>query len=277
MGNKLKVLLYIFMAIVISCTCFPLIYAIGGSFKSLEDFLVGGLVIIPQKLHFENYVTAWEQANFSRYTLNSIVFAGASVIGTIITTTMAGYTLSRSEFPGNKLIIGIFGFMLFLLEAVTLYPIFLLCKNLGLLNSVWGMIITQVAAGQPLYAIIVMGYCNGISKQIDEAARIDGASFFRIYYQIIFPMIKPIIATVAILQFREAWNSFMRPLAFSLSRPEIRPLTVGVVMLKDQGEGVTAWNLMMAGTVLSIIPILIVYLFMNRYFIAGITQGSVKG
>ncbi len=275
--HKLKIALYIFLGIILVFICFPIVYAIGGSFKSLEDFLVGGLTIFPEKYHFENYITAWKQANFSRYTMNSIVFAGVSVIGTIITASMTGYTLSRSDFPGKKLLMSTFGFMLFLLGAVTLYPIFLLSKHLGLLNSIWGMVIAQVAASQPFFCILIMGYCDGISKEIDESARMDGASFFKTYYHIIFPIIKPIIATVAILQFRDAWNNFMMPLAFSLSKPQIRPLTVGVVMLKDQGEGVSAWNLMMAGTVLSIVPILIVYLFMNRYFIEGITQGAIKG
>lgn len=274
---KLKIPLYIFLGIIIIFICFPIVYAIGGSFKSLEGFLVGGLTIFPKEFHFENYFTAWKQANFSRYTLNSIVFSGVSVIGTLITASMTGYTLSRSNFPGKKFLMGTFGFMLFLLGAVTLYPIFILCKHLGLLNSIWGMVIAQVAASQPFFCIIIMSYCEGISKEIDESARIDGASFFKTYCHIIFPIIKPIIATVAILQFRDAWNNFMMPLAFSLSKPQIRPLTVGVVMLKDQGEGVSAWNLMMAGTVLSIVPILVVYMFLNRYFIEGITEGAVKG
>lgn len=139
------------------------------------------------------------------------------------------------------------------------------------------MVITQIATAQPFYCILVMGYCNGISKEIDEAATIDGASFFKVYTTILMPIMKPILATTGILAFRDTWNNYMMPLAFTLSRSELRPLTVGVVLLKDQGDGVAAWSTMLAGTVMSIVPILIVYLFLNRYFIEGITAGAIKG
>ncbi|MDF2921853.1 MAG: binding-protein-dependent transport system inner rane component [Paenibacillaceae bacterium] len=271
------VIIYAALTLVLIGIAFPIVYAVGGSFKTTEDFLLGGTRIFPEVFQFDNYVKAWNQANFARYTFNSIFFAGMSVIGTVITASMAGYTLSRSNFPGKKFILSTFGFMLFMLGAVTLFPIFLICKELGLLNSLWGMVIAQVASAQPFFCILIMGYCEGITKEIDECARIDGASFFKIYTSIIMPIITPILATAGILAFRDAWNNYMMPLAFTLSRPDLRTLTVGVVLLKDQGEGVAAWNIMMAGTVMSILPILIVYLFLNRYFIEGLTSGAVKG
>lgn len=272
------ILIYLFLICITIGIIFPLIYAIGGSFKSVEEFLQGGIHLFPVKgFSLDNYKTAWEQANFGKYTLNSVIFTCATVIFTVITTSMTGYVLSRADFRGKKLLLGIIGFMIFLLGAVTIYPIFELSRRLGLLNSIWGMTIAQVAASQAFFVVLVMGYCDGISKTIDEAALIDGTSFFQTFYLVILPIIKPILATVGLLAFRDAWNSFMMPLAFTLSKPELRPLTVGVVMLKDQGDGVTAWNLMLAGTVMALIPILVVYLFMNKYFIEGITEGAVKG
>ena len=271
------ILLYALLAVIIFLLVFPLVYAVGGSFKSTEEFLLGGLKIFPETWRPENYMKAWKQANFARYTLNSVFFAVASVIGIIITSSMTGYAMSRCDFPGKKLLTGTFGFMMFLIGAVTLFPIFQLCRKLGLLDSIWGMVITQIATAQPFYCILVMGYCNGISKEIDEAATIDGASFFKVYTTILMPIMKPILATTGILAFRDTWNNYMMPLAFTLSRSELRPLTVGVVLLKDQGDGVAAWSTMLAGTVMSIVPILIVYLFLNRYFIEGITAGAIKG
>ncbi len=270
-------LLYAGLVIIICLLVFPLIYAVGGSFKSTEEFLLGGMKVFPETWHPENYGKAWKQANFARYTFNSVFFAAASVLGIMITTSMTGYTMSRCNFPGKNLLAGTFGFMMFLIGAVTLFPIFQLCRKLGLLDSVWGMVITQVATAQPFFCILVLGYCNGISKEIDEAAIIDGASFFKVYTTIMLPIMKPILATTGILAFRDAWNNYMMPLAFTLSRSELRPLTVGVVLLKDQGDGVAAWSTMLAGTVMSIAPILVVYLFLNRYFIEGITAGAVKG
>lgn len=271
------ILLYALLAVIIFLLVFPLVYAVGGSFKSTEEFLLGGLKIFPETWRPENYMKAWKQANFARYTLNSVFFAVASVIGIIITSSMTGYAMSRCDFPGKKLLTGTFGFMMFLIGAVTLFPIFQLCRKLGLLDSIWGMVITQIATAQPFYCILVMGYCNGISKEIDEAATIDGASFFKVYTTILMPIMKPILATTGILAFRDTWNNYMMPLAFTLSRSELRPLTVGVVLLKDQGDGVAAWSTMLAGTVMSIVPILIVYLFLSRYFIEGITAGAIKG
>ena len=271
------ILLYALLAVIIFLLVFPLVYAVGGSFKSTEEFLLGGLKIFPETWRPENYMKAWKQANFARYTLNSVFFAVASVIGIIITSSMTGYAMSRCDFPGKKLLTGTFGFMMFLIGAVTLFPISQLCRKLGLLDSIWGMVITQFATAQPFYCILVMGYCNGISKEIDEAATIDGASFFKVYTTILMPIMKPILATTGILAFRDTWNNYMMPLAFTLSRSELRPLTVGVVLLKDQGDGVAAWSTMLAGTVMSIVPILIVYLFLNRYFIEGITAGAIKG
>ncbi len=272
------IVIYAFLIIATILTLYPLFYAIGGSFKSLEEFLQGGMNLFPrQGGTIDNYITAWKQAKFGIYTVNSILFTVGSVILTVATTAMTGFVLSRADFVGKKLLIGLLGFMIFLLGAVTIYPIFRISRALGLLNSLWGMIIAQVAAAQPLFVMLVMGYCDGISKEIDEAATIDGASFFQIFAVIIFPIIKPILATVGLLAFRDAWNSFMLPLAFTIAKPELRPLTVGVVMLKDQGDGVTAWNLMLAGTIMALVPILVVYLFMNKYFIEGLTDGAVKG
>jgi ABC-type glycerol-3-phosphate transport system permease component len=124
---------------------------------------------------------------------------------------------------------------------------------------------------------LMTNYCDGISREIYEAARIDGCGFFKTYLRIIMPVIKPIIATVGLLEFKNAWNNYLIPLAFTLSNKAIRPLTVGVISLRDSNEGISSWNLMVAGAVMSIVPILIVYIFMNRFFIAGMTEGAVKG
>jgi raffinose/stachyose/melibiose transport system permease protein len=276
-GKLTVVIIYILLAIGMILVGFPLLYAFGGSFKSTLEFLSGGANILPRVWRWQNYVDAWKLANFGLYTFNSISVAALSVIGVIFTTSTTGYVLSRASFPGKKLIIGAFGFTLFITGVVTLFPIFKICKDLHLINSLWGLILAQIAVVQPVYSILAMSYVNGISKEIDESARIDGCSFFRIYWNIIFPIIKPIIATIALLTFRDAWNNFMMPLAFTLSKPQLRTLTVGVVQLRDQGEGISSWNLMIAGVVMSLAPIMVVYLFLNRFFITGITEGSIKG
>ena len=271
-------LIYSFLISLLVYVLFPIIYAFFGSFKSVEEFLRGGVQIIPRVWRYQNYVEAILKVNFGIYTINSMIFALASVLGILITTTMTGYILARKDFPGKKMMLGSFGAALFLTGATTLFPVVIICKYLGLLNSILGMIVVQIAWSQPIYAILAMGYCSGISKSIDESAMLDGCNSFQIYWKVIMPIIKPINATIALLSFREAWNAFMLPLAFTLTKPELRTLAVGIVNLKDGGgEGVSAWNLMIAGTVISILPIIIVYLTMNKYFLSGLAEGAVKG
>ncbi len=279
MARKLgRFLLYFFLMVILVYMLFPIVYAFFGSFKSVEEFLQGGVQMIPRVWRYQNYIEAIIKVNFGVYTLNSVIFSLASVFGILVTTTMAGYILARKVFIGKKLMLGLFGAALFLTGATTLFPVVIICKYLGLLNSIIGMTIVQVAWSQPMYSILAMGYCSGISKSLDESAMLDGCNSFQIYWKVIMPIMKPINATIALLSFREAWNAFMLPLAFTLTKPDLRTLAVGIVNLKDGGgEGVTAWNLMIAGTVISILPMIIVYLSMNKYFLSGLSEGAVKG
>ena len=125
---------------------------------------------------------------------------------------------------------------------------------------------------------ITRSYIRTISTEIDDAAKIDGCSFFGIYRRVIFPLLKPLISTIAILEFRAAWNDYLLPLVFTLSDKNRQPLIVAVIKLKSTaGEGAAAWNLMLAGSSIALIPMIIVYLIFNRYFISGLTAGAVKG
>ena len=118
---------------------------------------------------------------------------------------------------------------------------------------------------------------NSVPKELDEAARIDGCSFFQTYYRVIIPMLKPVMATIAILSFRQGWNEYIMPRVFTMTNENLRPLTVGVNMLKNAGDGAAAWNIMFAGATIAIIPILIVFVCFSRYFMGGLTSGAVKG
>ena len=118
---------------------------------------------------------------------------------------------------------------------------------------------------------------NTVPKELDEAAKIDGCTFFQTFYKIILPVLKPILATVALLSFRGGWNEYILPLVFTMTDASKRPLTVGVTMLKNAGDGAAAWNIMFAGATIAIVPILVIYIFASKYFINGMTAGAVKG
>jgi len=272
-----RVLCYLVLIFMTMFSAFPLIYAFFGSFKSSVEFLNGGANILPSKWDLTIYATAWEEANFAKYTFNSLFISSMTVLLTLLVGSMAGYVLARTSFRAKTALVGLLGLVMFIPNVVLIFPIFKMCRNLKLMGSIWSIIITQTSSGLPFLVILIQSYMVSISREIDEAAEMDGCSFFRLFYSIILPLSKPIMATVALFAFKNAWNSYLLPLALSLSKPEIRPLTVGVLALKDMGEGISAWNIMIAGSVLAVFPMVIVYLFMNRFFIEGITAGSVKG
>ena len=271
-------LLFVFLVLVAATTLYPLLYVIFGSFKTNHELLIGGIDLLPKVFVLDNYIEAWEKANFGRYTINSIVISLGVMILSVAVTSMAAYVLSRKEFRGKNLIYNtLIAFTFINVGSVSLRPLFELAVDLNMHTSLWSVIIIVTGMGQATYIFLIRGFMLSVPKELDEAAEIDGCSFFQIYYRIILPVLKPILATVALLSFRAGWNEYIIPLVFTMSNELMRPLTVGVVMLQNSGNGAAAWNIMFAGSALSIIPIVVVYLFLNKYFVSGLTAGAVKG
>jgi multiple sugar transport system permease protein len=185
---------------------------------------------------------------------------------------------SRGRFYGKQfLYYMILSSMFVSLGSLTLYPLLMIAKVVNMNRSLWGVIIIRIFAVNTTNVFISRGFIDSIPREIDEAAKVDGCSFFRIFLHIIAPLCKPVIATVGILTFRSSWNDYLLPMVFTLSNPNRMPLVVGVINLKSSGEAASSWNLMLAGTALSMIPMIVIYIAFNRYFIDGLTSGSVKG
>lgn len=273
-----KSLCYAVLIFVLIFALFPVFYTLMSSFKSDKELLTAGNRIIPRTFVFSNYVKAWKMANFAQYTANSVFMSFFIVIGTVVTTTISGYVFARGRFPGKQfLFYMILSSMFVSLGSLTLYPLLMITKSMHLNKSLWGVIIIRMFGMNTTNLFITKGFIESIPKEIDEAAKIDGCSFFQIFIRIIAPLCKPVIATVGILSFRGSWNDYLLPLVFTLSNPDRMPLVVGVMNLKNSGEAASSWGLMFAGTTISILPMIIVYLCFNRYFIEGLTSGSVKG
>ncbi len=271
-----------FLALLFLCalfvfTIFPVVYSVLASFKTNSEVITSNSMI-PSAFRLDNYTKAWSIAKFDIYTWNSIYMSFFVVVGTIVTSTMAGYVFSRGEFPGKKLIFAVITATMFIsVGSLYLYPQLMMAKRLHLSKSLWGVIIINIFSINVTQLYLSRSYINSISREIDEAAKIDGCGFFRIYRSIIFPLIKPLIATIGLLSFMNSWNDYLLPMIFTLGRPANQPLIVGIVSLKSSGEAASSWNLMLAGTTMSMVPILVVYLFLNKYFISGLTSGAVKG
>lgn len=282
MGKYLKYvskpLIYMFLLVVFVVSVFPVIYIILASFKSNAEILTSGAKLLPEKFMTENYVKAWNLANFKLYTWNSLYMTFFIVIGSIITSTTLAYVLDRGVFAGKKFISAMLLSTMFIsLGTSSLFPQLQVAKLFGLHTSLWGVIVIRVLGINVTQVFVARGYMTTISKEIDEAAKIDGCGFIRIYWNIIFPLLKPLVATIGLLSFRAAWNDYMLPMVFTLAKPDKAPLVVGVVNLRNSGEAASSWNLMLAGTTIAVVPMLTVYLFLNRYFIEGLTSGAVKG
>ncbi len=270
---------YLFLLLLAAFILYPLLYVVLGSFKENQELLLGGSNLIPKKFVVQNYIDAWNGANFSQYTFNSIFLSFFVMLGVVIVSSMAGYCFARKKFPGKNLIYGtLIAFMFVSIGSVSLRPLFEVAMSVNMHKSLWGVIFITIGTTQSSNIFLVRGYINSIPKEVDEAAYIDGCSFFSIYWRILMPLMVPILATISLLAFRAGWNQYMLPYVFTMSNPSLRPLTVGVVQLQNSLDGAAAnWNIMFAGASMAIVPIVTLYAFTSRYFISGLTSGAVKG
>jgi raffinose/stachyose/melibiose transport system permease protein len=252
---------------------YPLFWAVGSSLKSNDDFFGRGLNPIPQNFMWSNYLQAWREASFGRYFLNTLLITFGTVAVTLVVTSMAGYVLARTRFPGKGLFLGMISATLFLPHGYTIIPIFDLIQKLGLLDSLWSVIVVQASGGIVFGTFLFMGYFMSIDRELEDAAEVDGASFNQTFLRIMLPLSGPMAATVGLFTAISAWNSFFIPLVFTLGRPELRSLAVG--MYSFIGENSTDWTLLCAGTVITLAPIIVLFLLLQRYFVNGLA-GAVK-
>ncbi len=274
----IRFLLFLFMLAVAALTLYPVLYVVFGSFKENGELLVGGTNMFPKVWIVDNFIEAWEKADFSIYTINSVIIAVGVMILSLISSGMAGYVLNRRNFRFKKLIYGLLlAFMFINVGSVSLRPLFELAIKLKLNTSLFSVIFISAGTAQATYIFLVNSYMSSIPKELDEAATIDGCTFFQTYTHVVLPLLRPILATVALLSFRGGWNEYILPLVFTMTDASKRPLTVGVTMLKNSGDGAAAWNIMFAGATIAIIPILLIYIIASKYFIEGLTGGAVKG
>lgn len=274
----LRAVVWTLMLILALLTIFPVCYIVLGSFKENAELLVGGSNIFPTKWIFTNYIDAWKQSNFAIYTMNSVFLALGVMILSLLVSTMAGYVFSRSHFKGKELLYSLFVMFMFInTGSVSLRPLFELAVKLHMNKSLLSVILISTGTGQATYIFLCRGFVSALPTELDEAAKIDGCTFFQIYRLVILPLLKPVMGTVALLSFRQGWNEYILPLVFTMTNDKLRPLTVGVNMLKNAGDGAAAWNIMFAGATIAIVPMLIIYCIFSRNFMGGMTAGAVKG
>ncbi|CAM3284091.1 carbohydrate ABC transporter permease [Occultella aeris] len=252
---------------------FPFLWMVSASLKTSGEVFSGGLGLIPETPQWENYTRAWTDGRFGSYLRNTIIVTLATTLIVVVRCALAGYVIGRYRFPGSRLIIGIFVATLFVPTGYTIIPIVKVSLELGLLNSLAGMILALGGAANVAAILIYAGYFRGMPAELEEAAIVDGAGFLRVFGKIMLPLSMPVTATVAILTFLSTWNAFFLPLVFSFSNPALRTVSVG--MQAFVGENSTDWPGMAAAGVISILPVVVLFIFMQKYFVEGIA-GAVK-
>jgi multiple sugar transport system permease protein len=228
--------------------------------------------LFPDNVTFEHYTTLFTRLNLGRYLLNSTIIACTVTAISLLINSMAGYAFAKLRFRGRDRLFRLLATGLVIPVQVSMLPLFLLLREIGLINTYWGVIIPGMASIFGIF--LIRQYALSVPDELLDAARIDGASEFRIYWSVVLPVIRPILATLAIWTFLSSWNDFMWPLIV-LSDDTMYTLPVALANLA--GERVQDTELMMAGSVLTVLPVMLVFIVLQRYYIEGITMGSVKG
>lgn len=270
--NVRTALVYAVLIVIAVAMLIPFLWMLGTAFKSSSQVNAIPIIWLPWPLHFGNIVSAWTSVPFGRFFVNTFVVAIASTIGQIITSVLAGYAFARMRFRGKQVLFLLTLATLMIPFQVILIPTFLIIKHLGLVNTLWALILPNLATGFGVF--LLRQFFLQIPTEMEEAATIDGAGRWRIMAQIMVPLARPAVATLSLFTFLWAWNSYLWPLIV-LNSPTKMTIQVGLSYF--QGAHVGEYNVIMAGSFLSLIPIVILFLITQRQLVAGIVAGAVKG
>lgn len=273
LSSKLsRTILYICLSLWSATTIFPLIWVINNSFKKSDDIISNSFSIATHPT-LANYEKAFTLINIGKSYLNSLIMAGGAVILTLLFGGMAAFVMSRFRFRIRGAIQTILVMSLLIPPFATVVPIFEMFANWHLNNTYWALIIPHTAGNLPFAIFVISGYMATIPKELEEAALMDGCSRFRMYTRIFFPLSRPSFATVAVFVFLWSYNDLFSSLIF-VSGEKVRPI---VVLLSDiSSKYGTDYGLMATSVVLTAIPVIIVYLFIQKYIEKGLTAGAVK-
>ena len=266
------VLLYLCMLGLVIVFIGPFLYLLGTSLKQTMVLLTYPPVIFPKSPTLANYIHILTETQFPRWILNSALVSVGAVVGTLIVCSLAAYVFARKQFVGKNVVYTLVLSTMMVPGSLLLIPAFLVSARLELIDTHLGLFLPSV--GGPLGVFMLRQFIQTIPAELDEAARIDGASDFGIYWRIILPLSKPALATLATVTATWSWNSLIWPLVIIRSK-EMVTLPLGIAMF--EAYYTTDWGLLTAGGFLSVAPLILLFLFFQRYFIQGLTAGGLKG
>jgi multiple sugar transport system permease protein len=251
----------------------PYYWMIVTSLKGTVELRAAPPTIFPHEIHFEHYAAAVRFIPFFRYMANSLSIVTFSVIGAVISNSLIGYGFSRINWPGREKVFLVVIATMFIPFPVVLVALFDIFARFRMVNTFLPLIIPAYT-GQALYIFMIRQYLLTIPREISDAGFIDGANEFEIFYRLIIPLMKPVIAVVAIFTALGSWNDFLGPLIY-LTRQEMYTLSIGLQFFRSQHE--VEYSLLMAASTLVALPVVVIFLCFQRFFVEGITMGAVKG
>jgi multiple sugar transport system permease protein len=267
-----KTLAYLALTLMAVLALVPFVWMLSTSLKSLDEVFLFPPKWIPSHLQFHNYTSLWRDFPMSTWIFNSLKVTLSVTIGVLITSSMAAYAFARIEFPGRNILFYMYLGALMVPGWVMLVPNFVLMRHLGWIDTHWALIIPAI--GQPFGTFLLRQFFLTIPKELEEAARVDGAGHFQIFTKVILPLAKPALATLFVFQFLAIWNEFLWPLIV-LNSPDKFTVPLGLGFLNTQHS--TDWTRLMAGSMILLIPVIILFTVAQRYYVRGIALTGLKG
>jgi multiple sugar transport system permease protein len=266
------VIAYIILVLGVIVSLFPYLLALITALKPPNQIFSSSAWTLPQPVTFQNFIDVATKYNFLPYIWHTLIFAVILTIGQLIFSTLAAYAFARMEFPGREQIFWLYLATLMVPTIVTLIPLFILLRTFGLINT-WAGLVIPFVLGTPFGIFLMRQFFLTIPRDLESAARIDGAGTLQILRDVILPLSRPILATLAIITFVPAWNNFLWPLIITDS-DNLRVLTVGLAAF--QSNFGTQWNLMMAGTFIALGPLLILFFLFQQHIVRSIHMSGFK-
>ena len=270
-----KVVRHIVLIAVGVLLIYPLLWMVTSSLKP-EDLIFRDPSLLPETIDFSNYTDGWNALSspFGLYLLNSGAIVLGSLLGNLITCSMAAYAFAKLEFRGKKIFFALMLMTLMLPIHVLIVPQYVLFSNLGWVNTFLPLIVPKFLATDAFFIFLMVQFFRGLPKELDEAARIDGAGYWRTYFQVLLPLSVPALATTAIFTFIWTWNDFYSQLIY-LTRPDVLTVPVALRNFVDSTGG-SSWGSLFAMSVVTLIPVFLIFLVGQRYLIKGIATTGLK-
>jgi raffinose/stachyose/melibiose transport system permease protein len=253
---------------------FPLVWLLLFSLKDNSEIFGENIIGLPRRFLWQNYANALSQGNVGRYLLNSIIVTGVTIILSGLLGVSASYAIARMRWKLRKPVLVIFLMGMMVPLHASLLPLFLILKNLNLYNTYWALILPYTAFALSMGIFVFVGFMQGLPRELEESALIDGCSIYRAFVSIILPLIRPAIATVSIFTYLSAWNELMFAIQF-ISKQKYKTLTVGIMAMVGQYS--TNWGPVGAGLMIATAPTLIIYILMSKQVQKSFITGAVKG